>query len=171
MEGACVEPRNFRQARLGSGPRYPNQGFTLVELVVVMVLMAVLTTVSLSRFGSREPFAVQSTADQLLSGLRLAQATAVAQRATLYVSLGADPASLSLCLDAPCTQPLPAPGGGPWLEDASGVRLAAALAYSLNGRGEPSFVSAQTVQVSSVDGSVNAPPIRIEAVSGHVHVP
>lgn len=153
------------------GRRHPQQGFTLVELVVVMVLMAVLTSVGMSRFGSREPFAVQATADQLLSGLRLAQATAMAQRATLYVSLGADPATLNLCLDAACTQPVPAPGGGPWLDATSGVKLGAALAYSLDGRGEPSFAGPQTVQVSSSDGSVNAPVIRIEAVSGHVHVP
>ena len=136
-----------------------------------MILMAVLTSVGMSRFGSREPFAVQTTADQLLSGLRLAQATAIAQRATIFVSLGADPATLALCLDAGCTQPLAAPGGGPWLDSSAGVKLGSALAYSLDGRGEPSLGAAQTVQVSSSDGSVNAPAIRIEAVSGHVHVP
>ena len=71
------------------------RGFTLVELVVVMVLMAIITAVGMSRFASREPFAVQAVADQLMSGLRLAQATAIAQRRTIYLQLGATPATRS----------------------------------------------------------------------------
>jgi hypothetical protein len=39
------------------------------------------------------------------------------------------------------------------------------------GAGVPSFATAKTVQVTSTDGAVQAPAIRIEPVSGHVHVP
>jgi prepilin-type N-terminal cleavage/methylation domain-containing protein len=151
--------------------RQNHRGFTLVELVVVMVLMSILTAVGMSRFASREPFAVQSAADQLMSGLRLAQNTAVARRATLYVNLQANPAALSVCLDSTCTQALEPPGGGTWLDTQGDVRLAAALSYSLDGAGVPSFATAQTVQVTSSDGAVQAPAIRIEPVSGHVHAP
>ena len=151
--------------------RKPQQGFTLVELVVVMVLMAVITAVGMSRFVNRQPFAVQGVADQLMSGLRLAQATAIAQRRTLYLQLSTTPAALAVCLDAACTQPLPAPGGGPWLEDTLDVKLAAALNFNFDATGAPSFASAQTVQVSSSDNSSSAPAIVIEPLSGHVHAP
>lgn len=151
--------------------RCAQQGFTIVELVVVMSLMAVLTAMGMARFTDRQPFAVQSVADQLASGLRLAQATALAQRRTIHLQLGASPASLLVCLDAPCTQPIAAPGGAAWLQDTTDVRLAAALNYSIDASGAPSFATAQTVQVSSVDGSASAPPIVIEALSAHVHSP
>lgn len=147
------------------------QGFTVVELVVVMVLMAVITAVGMSRFASREPFAVQGVADQLVSGLRLAQATAIAQRRTVYLQLGATPATLLVCLDAGCSQPLAPPGGGAWLLETQDVQLAAALNFSIDAAGAPSFATAQTVQVSAAAGGSPAPPIVIEPRSGHVHAP
>ena len=70
------------------------RGFTLVELVMVMMLVAVITAMSAARFSDREPFAVQGAADQLVSGLRLAQATAIAQRRPIHVSLTGNPATL-----------------------------------------------------------------------------
>ncbi len=151
--------------------RRTEHGFTLVELVVVMVLLAVISAVGMSRFASREPFAVQGVADQLVSGLRLAQATALAQRSTVYLQLGSTPASLTVCLDAGCSQPLSPPGGGAWLIETQDVRLAAGLNFSLDPSGVPSFASAQTVQVSSTGGGNPAQPIVIEAGSGHVHSP
>jgi MSHA pilin protein MshC len=147
------------------------KGFTVVELVVVMLLMAVISAVGMSRFASREPFAVQGVADQLVSGLRLAQATALAQRRTVYLQLGATPASLAVCLDAGCTQPLTPPGGGTWLVETQNVQLAASLSFSIDPAGAPSFATPQTVQVSSSGGSNPAQPIVIEPGSGHVHSP
>lgn len=151
--------------------RQGQRGFTLVELVVVMVLMAIITAVGMSRFASREPFAVQGVADQLVSGLRLAQATAIAQRRTVYLQLGATPASLAVCQDAGCTQPIAPPGGGSWLIETLNVTLASSLNFSIDPAGAPSFASAQTVQVSSSGGGNPAPPIVIEPGSGHVHSP
>ena len=147
------------------------RGFTLVELVVVMVLMAIITAVGMSRFASREPFAVQAVADQLMSGLRLAQATAIAQRRTVYVQLGATPATLAVCLDAGCTQPVAPPGGGSWLQETLDVSLASGLNFSIDAAGAPSFATAQTVQVSATGGGSPAPPITLEPRSGHVHSP
>lgn len=159
-----MRPQRFLQ-------RTPSRGFTLVELVVVMVLMAVITAVGMTRFVNRQPFAVQGVADQLMSGLRLAQATAIAQRRTLHLHLGNSPATLLVCLDVACAQPVAPPGGGAWLVDTLDVHLAAPLAFSFDAAGAPSFATAQTVQVSSSDGSSSAPTIVIEASSGHVHAP
>ena len=151
--------------------RNTERGFTIVELVVVMMLMAVISAVGMARFASREPFAVQGVADQLVSGLRLAQATALAQRRTIYLQLGATPASLAVCLDAGCSQPITPPGGGAWLLETQDVQLAASLNFSIDPAGAPSFASAQTLQVSSTGGGNPAQPIVIEPGSGHVHSP
>ena len=145
-------------------------GFTLVELVIVMTLMAIITAVGMARFGDREPFAVQGLADQLISSLRIAQASAVARRQNVYVTLTATPAAMTVCLDAACSQPLPAPGGdGAWLLEAQGLTLSAATSFSFDGAGAPSFTTPLSLNVRSADGSVVSPAIRIEAVSGHVH--
>jgi MSHA pilin protein MshC len=142
----------------------------MVELVVVMTIMAILTAVGMSRFADREPFAVQGAADQIVSSLRIAQATALAQRQNVYVVLGASPLQLQVCLDAGCAQPLNTPGGDAvWLSDVQNLRLSSGASFSFNGAGSPSFASALSFTVQSADGAVVSPAIVVEAVSGHVH--
>lgn len=144
-------------------------GFTLVELVVVMILVAALAAVGAGRFADREPFAVQGVADQLVSSLRLAQATAVAQRRTVHVVLGASPATLRVCLDAACSQPLATSAGdATWLADAADLRLNAGASFSFGPDGSPSLSSSLSLRVLNADGSVTSRTLTIEAGSGHV---
>ena len=158
--------------RCRSGERGFTRGFTLVELVIVMLLMAVVSAIGMSRFADREPFAVQGAADQLVSGLRLAQATAIAQRLPVFVVLTASPLALQVCMDAACTQPLAAPGGeAAWLADVQGLRLAGGAAFSYAASGAPSLASALTLVVQSSDGAVSSLPVLVEPGSGHVHSP
>lgn len=150
----------------------PQAGFTLVELVMVMMLIAVITAISAARFADREPFALQGAADQLVSGLRLAQATAVAQRRAVYVTLAAAPATLSVCLDAGCSLPLPTPAGdSTWLADAADLRLSTAASFSFAADGSPSLAANLALQVQTADGSRSSSTITVEAGSGHVHAP
>jgi MSHA pilin protein MshC len=151
-------------------PRTRQAGFTLVELVIVMVLMGVLTALGLSRFADREPFAAQAVADQLVSGLRVAQAMAVAQRRSLYVAIASTPPVLALCLDAACTQPLPTPAGDAlWLSDTSGLHLNAAASFTFGSDGVPSLASSLQLQVLGDSGTASSPAITVEAGSGYVH--
>lgn len=148
------------------------RGFTLVELVMVMMLVAVITAMSAARFSDREPFAVQGAADQLVSGLRLAQATAIAQRRPIHVSLTGNPATLRVCFDAACTTPLPTPAGdSTWLADAGGLTLSTDAAFSFRPDGSTSLASALQLTVRGAGGSAVSPAITIEAGSGHVHSP
>jgi MSHA pilin protein MshC len=158
----CVKSGGLRRSRAA--------GFTMVELVIVMTLMAILTAVGMSRFADREPFAVQAAADQIVSSLRIAQATALAQRQNIFVAISASPVVLAVCLDAACTQPLNAPGGDAvWLSDAQNLSLSSAVSFNFDGGGAPSFASTLSFTVRSADGAVVSPAIVIEAVSGHVH--
>lgn len=137
-----------------------------------MLLIAVVTAMSAARFADREPFALQGVADQLVSGLRLAQATAIAQRSSVHVVLGTTPATLQVCLDAACTRPLTTPAGDAvWLADAGELRLSSAASFSFGPDGSPSLASTLQLQVLGSDRSRTSPVISVERSSGHVHAP
>lgn len=151
--------------------RRPQAGFTLVELVVVMLLMTVITAVGAARYAARDPFAAQGVADQLTSGLRVAQLSARAQRRTVHVVLSAQPASLQACWDAACSQPIEPPGGGTWLNDTDGLVLNRSASFTYRPDGTATLSSALQLRVVSPDGVTQSPTVQVEALSGHVHQP
>ena len=57
-------------------------GFTIVELVVVIILLAILSTVALSRTVSTSAFAPATVSHQLQQDLKFAQASAMARQDT-----------------------------------------------------------------------------------------
>ena len=139
---------------------------------MVMMLIAVITAMSAARFADREPFAVQGAADQLVSGLRLAQATALAQRSAVHVVLKTEPATLQVCLDSACKQPLPTPAGdAAWLADAAQLTLSTGAAFSFQPDGSTTLAANLQLKVLGAGGSVASPAITVEAGSGHVHSP
>jgi len=59
-------------------PNYKSHGFTLVELVLVIVLLSILSAVALPRFFERSAFQDRAVHDDIASTLRYAQKMAVA---------------------------------------------------------------------------------------------
>jgi MSHA pilin protein MshC len=76
-------------------------GFTLVELIIVMVVIGVLGAVAAPRFFQRQGFDAVTYADQVRSVIRYGQKLAIAQNRNVFVRL--DGASVALCYDAPGT--------------------------------------------------------------------
>jgi MSHA pilin protein MshC len=135
-----------------------NRGFSLMELVTVIVIAGILAAVVMPQFNQRE---IDSSwyYEQARAAVRYAQRQAVAQRRTVFVVV--NPPSIQLCYDAACP-------GGPAVSDfatgaaysvtaPAGVALTP-LVFSFNSLGQP---------------SAGAPffigPIEVEPETGYVH--
>jgi len=145
------------------------RGFSLVELVAVMMVAGVLSALAAVRMLDRGLLDARGFADQVASTVRFAQKAAVAQRRRVYVNVDAAARRVRVCLDAApaCAQPVGAPAGD--LLDftaASAVSLASGAAqFSFDGLGRPSIAGALTVSAS---GGGSTFSVTVEPDTGYV---
>ncbi len=105
---------------VSSAPCASQRGFTIIELVIVMVVIGILAVFATSRFADRADFQARGFQDETRSLLRYAQKSAVAQRRTVCVALNAAGVVLTIdtntpgdgTCDAALALPSPAQGGG-----------------------------------------------------------
>lgn len=148
------------------------KGFTVVELITVIVIVGILASVSAPKFIGNDAFAARGAYSSLLSGLRLAQKTALAQRKTVYASLNTTTRTLCLGYDASCTTPVTDPATNEAYSKTlpSAVTLTTTLspiAFTSSGKESANNVVTLTVQNNVV--SQPARTITIEADTGYVH--
>ncbi|WP_232251222.1 pilus assembly FimT family protein [Janthinobacterium sp. 1_2014MBL_MicDiv] len=92
----------FPEARRQLLPRQARaRGFTLIELVAVLVMVGLITTFAASRFFQRDTFDARGFADQATNIVRYGQKLAVAQNRAVFVRIDAN--SVALCFDAACS--------------------------------------------------------------------
>jgi MSHA pilin protein MshC len=109
--GAISKPNPTRASR----PRLTSRsaGFTMVELIIVIILIGILGAIGAARFFDRTGFDAAAFAEQSAAMLRYAQKLAIAQNRPVYVL--ASSAGLSLCYSSanPCgnADRVPAPSG------------------------------------------------------------
>lgn len=143
-------------------------GFTLVELVVVIILVSILAVVALPRLNTNT-FDTVGFYDEVRATVRFAQKDAVAKRRHVCLGFSANSVTLTYSpLRAPvnCSADLVSPrGASPFVvAAASGVGFAPTPAnFSFDPLGRPSL--AQTITITG-DGSRS---FSVEAETGYVH--
>ncbi|HEX6708461.1 MAG TPA: prepilin-type N-terminal cleavage/methylation domain-containing protein [Albitalea sp.] len=157
--------------------RRPDRGFTLPELVIVMILTGILAVVAIPKMFDKSAFAARATRDYVASSLRYAQKSAIAMRRNVCVSVGT--ASLAVthaaaagsdqaCAASTVANPATgAPFAGTSYESGSSVAVAVSVMFDALGRplSAPSTPVATTLAIS-VTG--HATPITIEPETGAV---
>lgn len=163
-----------QRPRVIPGPFSSRQaGFTLTELIVVIVLAGILAAVALPRWLGDTGFSERGLRDETMAGLRYAQKSAVAARRLVCVSFTANSMSAAIAanfVDANCSTggPLPGPSGGALAVSASGgatyATLPAGGAMTFDAQGRPS--AGAMIAIQGLSAALN---ITVEAETGYVH--
>ncbi len=169
------------------------RGFTLVELIAVIVVVGILGAIGGARFLGRSAFDSVAYADQTAAMLRYGQKVAVAQNRNVHVRLNAS--GIALCYDAACTagNRVQAPGGAnsgssatksacadaSWACEAppEQVRVTPAASFYFDALGKPfastdlapTPVSTFATLALVVRASESVRTITVETETGYVH--
>lgn len=161
-----------RKGAAGSPSGVMAGGFTLVELVVVLIVIGVLAVVVMPRFFDRQTFDARGFYDQALSMARYGQKVAIAQRRDVYFN--ADMASATICLtyvpDAACTNAAgvtnPADGAKFSTTALPGVGLSTSVSFAFSALGKPKPDAAVSF---GIVGDSMTRTISVERETGYVH--
>jgi len=142
-------------------------GFTMTELITIMVIAGILSAMVAPRFFDRGTFDSRGFYDQTISTIRYAQKAAIAQHRYVCVSF---PTNNSLTLTFGTTTAcadgtLVNPSGTPYPISSSNTTYTSypISGFNFNALGKPS------ISVTSVSVSGYATAIRVEAETGYVH--
>ncbi|MBU6952852.1 prepilin-type N-terminal cleavage/methylation domain-containing protein [Hahella sp. HN01] len=69
------------------GGKTLNSGFTMIEMIMVMILLGILSVTAISLFATRDAYSARVVADQILSQARLAEQIALGRRAASTTTL------------------------------------------------------------------------------------
>jgi MSHA pilin protein MshC len=154
--------------------RRNSAGFTLVELVVTLIVVAILAVIAISQFNTHT-FDTVGFYQEVLSTVRYAQKEAVAKRRVVCVTLGANSVAIRFANAAGslvCNADLVSPRGvSPFLVTAAnGVALSPAVSFFFDPLGRPFDAAGvpspqRTISVTG-DGTRS---FIVEPETGYVH--
>ena len=141
-------------------------GFTLVELIVVIVIVGIVALIAAPRFFTQTAFDAARFQDTAISAIRYGQKVAQAQHINVYVVASAG--AVALCYDAACATPVksPADNNAAFVVNApSGIGLTGS-SFNFTSLGQPNPNAMQTLTVT---GDTVVRQIVIEMETGYVH--
>jgi len=134
-----------------------HRGFTMVELILVIVLVGIVSAVAMTRFFDRTVYDAATAAEQLRAILRYGQKLAIAQNRSVFVQLAPNRVALCFANENPCgaANQVPAPGGENSWSDAT---RAACGVREWMCEGRPATVT------TNINGNANPNTIRFDAL-------
>lgn len=155
-------------------PRSRHQhGFTMVELITVMVLIGVLAAIAIPKLMGDNITEAAVYGDRVASALRTAQKAAVAKRRTVCLDTAAGTLSVRTAVGpGPCTAGLGADATGLFANDNAAIGMNGAPA-ELRFQPDGSVTDINGVQVGEIRigitlGGNPQRTIRIDGGTGHV---
>lgn len=148
------------------------RGFTLTELIMVIVVLGILAVFAAPRMFNTGDFYARGFHDETLALLRYAQKSAIAQRRTVCVTFTTTSATLTIAATAAtasCAGNLVGPKGESpaTIAARSGVTYHSQPAdFTFDGLGQSS--TGQTINVDS-NGTTISLAVIVESVTGYVH--
>lgn len=143
------------------------RGFTMMELVAVMIIMGILA-VSAASFFDRKEFDAAGFANEVRAQLAYGQKVAVAARRTVTATIAGNTVNLTMCTDFACTGTVTVAspqGESSFTRTApSNVTIGPDTTLVFNAQGAPSI----GVAVAVSGGGTNR-TITVEAGTGYVH--
>ena len=157
-------------------------GFTLVELVMIIVIIGVLAVVATPRFFDNNAVQARGFVDQVQATLRYAQKEAIAQHRFVCVAFAVNSVTLTTGLTTACGTNLIGPAGpvspSPCLQTTYSVCSSNAsfsttpTAFNFNALGQPVDTTLGN-PIGTFGVTINTIPtpttITVEAVTGYVH--
>lgn len=185
---ALLHSRNVEEALNGAMSRrslciaaFEQRGFTLVELVMTLVIIAILAVFAVSRLDFKSGFDQRSYHDKLKAALQFARKVAVARRRYVCVSVAANAVSFTLDPNVPESTATRFGGTCPFTQALALPAPDSSCGGAVNKICAPSGVTlaatAASFQFDALGGasagvtftSTGEPDIKVEAETGYVH--
>lgn len=137
-------------------------GFTMIELIVVIAIISIISAMAIPRFANTVTFKQRTSFDQVLFITKLAQKTAIAQRRNIYITQQSN--TLILCYNntIPCPNNQTVTLQGQTIT-ANLQNVSTTIPSGLN------FNSSGIVSISPINFLVGTQIIYIEGTTGYVH--
>ncbi|HEY6773248.1 MAG TPA: prepilin-type N-terminal cleavage/methylation domain-containing protein [Oxalicibacterium sp.] len=145
-------------------------GFTLVELIMVLILLGILSLFVIPRFFDRGTFDARSLGDEAQGMMRYAQKLAVARNSNIYICVGSN--EIKLGIQNNCDPAVLMSSGKPATLSHSDVSISPVMSFYFDGLGKP-FNTASTADLATTQFNLTIGGVTqsfyIEKETGYVH--